>query len=357
MQGVSHTGLGNCALNTAKVLQQNGIFATPVPVKNIADLTNHLVSTPSVTHVIISALWAATADLSTLCDEFPRTQFAVLCHSNIAFLQVEPQAIKLFRQAIDLEQSKLNFHAAGNSPVFCEAVTNAYIRPCTYLPNLYYLDHTNDPAPPPWSKGELRIGLFGAMRDQKNIASQGMAALIIATRLKVQTKLFVSTGRNDGGAATRLFNALNNLIGGTPYLQVVPMDWMSWSDFVAFNASMHLDLQVSTSESYNQVAADCMSRGIGIVVSDAITWANPHWMAKVDDATDIARVGVALLNDPSVGRDGMVALQQHNAHGLHAWIRYIAHMQMGTGALAWPANGIPLRHMGRYPAAFGEING
>lgn len=349
---LSHTGLGNCALGTAKVLQQNGIYAIPLPATSIDDVTTYMQANPGVTHVVFSALWVPTAQMSAFCDAWPTAQIAVICHSNIAFLQAEPAAIVLFREMLALEQGKFNFHAAGNSEVFCNAIRNAYQRPCTLLPNLYYLDEAANATPPLWQGGgTLRLGLFGSMRDQKNVITNAMGALILATRLKAQANLYVSTGRNDGGAAPRLYQAMLNLVGSTPYLNVISLTWQSWPQFITSIGSMHLNFQCSTSESFNQVGADSMSQGVPIVVSDAITWAPPLWRAHIDDATSIAKVGVGLLQDPSAGRDGMAALQEHNADGLQSWMSYIVQNQIGHKT--WPANGVPLRFQGHHTSALG----
>ena len=48
--------------------------------------------------------------------------FSVVCHSNVGFLAADPQAIKNFREDLDLEQGALNFFAAGNSTRFVKFI-------------------------------------------------------------------------------------------------------------------------------------------------------------------------------------------------------------------------------------------
>lgn len=353
--GVSHTGLGNCALGTAKVLRQNGVAAQPLPVKTVDEIKAFLaVNYMTVTHVVISAFWVKTADLAWLCGTYPDIEFAVNCHSNFAFLQVEPNAPKLLMENLDLEQGQLNFHLGGNSASFCETVMNAYARPCTWFPNLYYLDQSNPDSPPLWRGGELRIGMFGAPRKQKNFGAQAECALIMARRLKAQATLYMNAGRNDNGEATTILSAVTNMIGNSQYLKLGLVQWQTASQFVQTIGSMHVNLQCSNTESFNQVSADSVSMGVPVVVSNAITWAPTSWQANPDDPSDQARVGIGLLYNPSAGYDGIAALQQHNAQGVWAWMNYISAGMFGVGSQQWTANGIPLRFQGRYAMGLGQ---
>jgi hypothetical protein len=86
---------------------------------------------------------------------------------------------------------------------------------------------------------------------------------------------------------------------------------------------MDLLLQPSYTESFNIVTADGVSEGLASVVSSAIDWAPKHWRADVDDALDIARVGVGLLHDPHAPRDGWEALAKHTADGLLSWRSFL----------------------------------
>src|ERR1700733_10580929 len=185
--GVSHTGLRVSCLNTAKVLVNAGLdvlvvpivsaFANPkIPGQNLDELIQQY----SPTHVVTAAFWEPIPDVSALSLKYPYVQFDVNCHSNIAFLQVEPKGISILRQLVDLEMSSTNFHVSGNSHNFVAAVTGSWKSPCAYLPNLYYLDGTTPTSQPLYAGGTLRIGCFGAPRPMKNLTVAAWAALGIA---------------------------------------------------------------------------------------------------------------------------------------------------------------------------------
>jgi hypothetical protein len=104
---VSHIGLGVTAAYTAKTLMANGIIAQAFPAFGADDIGNYVESQESsprpITHVIVMAQWIPTIFLAKLCRKFPHVKFTLNCHSNVGFLQAEPRAIDLLREAIDLE--------------------------------------------------------------------------------------------------------------------------------------------------------------------------------------------------------------------------------------------------------------
>src|SRR5580700_280171 len=165
---ISHIGLGVSALNTCKVLRRGGIIADVWPVVNAKDLSGRLQRDPA-THVVISAPWIPSAEIHALVTSNSATRFAVNCHSNVGFLQADSNGVRLVREAMEVEAAAHNFHLAGNSIKFCKWVRSAYTRPCTYLPNLYYLDSDFLPWRPLYGGGgPLRVGAFGATRPLKN---------------------------------------------------------------------------------------------------------------------------------------------------------------------------------------------
>lgn len=318
---ISHIGLGVSAISIAKVLRRHGIYAEVWPIVHARDLAERLQNQPA-THVAVSAPWIPSADLQRLTIAHPDTHFAVNCHSNVGFLQADANGVKLVREAMELEAGTFNFHLAGNSRRFCRWIRNAYGSPCTYLPNLYYLEESCIPSRPAYSCGTLRIGTFGATRPLKNFMSAAGAALEMARTLKVELELWVSAGRMEGGGDT-ILRAAHAMLDGVPGVRLVENGWEPWPKFRRTVGHMHLLLQPSYTESFNMVTADGVSEGVASVVSEAIDWAPEHWKASSDDVFDIARVGRHLLTDPRAAQDGLEALQTHNREALRAWMEFI----------------------------------
>lgn len=321
---VSHTGLAVSATNTARVLRSHGINALVRPVRNAAELEDRI-KTERPTHIVINALWIPTYDLALLIHRHMHVHFVVLCHSNMAFLQVEPNGIRLLREAVDLElESVGNFSVAANSRGGVRGVQDAWESPALYLPNLYFLDETVRPHRPKWSGGTLRIGAFGALRPLKNPTGSAFAALAIATNLGTNLEFHINVGRNDGGWADKLVRSVEAIMCHLPYARLVKDPWGPWPQFRHLVRHMHLLLQPSFTESFNVVTADGVAEGVPSVVSDVIEWAPDWWKAPPDDVQAIARTGRSLLTDAHTGRDGLEALQAHNADGVRVWSQFLS---------------------------------
>ncbi len=322
-KNISHIGLGVSAINTVKTLRRMGVQTEVWPILHSRDLRERLQREPA-SHVVISAPWIPSIEIQALVGAHPETRFAVNCHSNVGFLQADAQGVRLVREAMEIEAGTFNFHLAGNSAKFCKWVTSAYGAPCTFLPNLYYMENDMLPSRPLYRGGTLRIGAFGATRPLKNFMSAAGAALEIARSMKSDLELWLSAGRTEGGGDTILRSA-HAMLDGLPGVTLVENGWKSWPKFRQCVAHMHLLLQPSYTESFNMVTADGIAEGVPSVVSEAIDWAPEHWKAECDDVLDIARVGRRLLQDDHAARDGFEALKFHNEAGVRAWTAFLCH--------------------------------
>jgi len=319
-RNISHIGLGVAAINTAKVLIENGISTAVWPVINAEDLRCRLQAQPAE-QVIVSAPWIPSPELQSLANQFSNTQFTVACHSNVGFLQADRNGVKLVREVMELEAGSANIHLAGNSRRFCEWVRFAFGAPCAYLPNLYYLH--GEPVPPPraFHGGTLKIGVFGATRPLKNMMSAAGAALELSRSLRSPLELWVSGGRTEGGGEVVL-GAVKEMLNGLPGVSLILNGWQTWPQFRKTVASMNLLMQPSYTESFNMVTADGVAEGVASVVSSAIDWAPHDWKADVDDALAIARVGRRLLHDPMAAAEGRRALVEYVEHGVCAYKKF-----------------------------------
>jgi hypothetical protein len=315
-RAVSHIGLGVTALNAAKSMRAAGIQADVWPITSAADLRSQLTKS-TATHVVVSAPWIQTADLAQLCADFRDTRFAVNCHSNLGFLQADPSAMRLVREGLDLGRCTWNFQVAANCERLARWVESAYGSPCLRLPNVYYLGDRPAPKREPYTAGTLRIGAFGATRALKNLLTAAGAAVEIANARRADLEFWISSGRNEG--AGPVIEAVKQMMHGLAHVRLVENGWQTWPQFRQTVRHMHLLLQPSYTESFNVVTADGVAEGVPTVVSDAIEWAPASWKAKVDDAGDIARVGLKLLSSRSAAKQGHRALLKHNSTAFAHW--------------------------------------
>jgi hypothetical protein len=225
------------------------------------------------------------------------------------------------REGADLERTTWNFRVAANSQRLATWLTDAYGVPSTWLPNLYHLDHGARTARAPFRGGTLRIGAFGATRPLKNLMTAAGAAVQIASMLRTDAELWMSSGRNEGGGSVT--EAIRQMIQGVRHVRFVESGWQSWPQFRQTVRSMNLLLQPSYTETFNVVTADGVAEGVPSVVSEAIDWAPDGWKARVDDVDHIARVGLKLLDDKSAPRKGLRALEAWNRGAFRAWREFL----------------------------------
>jgi len=320
----SCVGLNVASYADAKVLRAHGISTFVFPVRHNVDVVkaiDHHNETHfhPLTHVIIAAPWLSLYDLKSLIEAYPAIQFVVLCHSNVGFLQADPEAILLLRRYYHLSHSHGNIKIGGNSKRFVHWLRRAYGfgREIVYLPNLYPFEK----APVKRWTGSLplKIGAFGAVRPEKNFLTAAAAALLIQTSLGIPVELHVSRGGEWGSA--EVASAVDQMCVHTG-VKVIRHDWQYWDKFIQVVADMDLLLQASYTESFNMITADGISVGVPSVVSSAIYWAPEAWKADSDDATEIAQVGLKLLNGWHAD-DGVKALAKHNEIGFRYWLRFL----------------------------------
>jgi hypothetical protein len=78
---------------------------------------------------VISAPWLPTADLAALAMLFHQVDFTVVSHSNVGFLQADPNGIRLLREAADLQTGSINCHIGANSRKFVHWWQDVYQQP------------------------------------------------------------------------------------------------------------------------------------------------------------------------------------------------------------------------------------
>jgi hypothetical protein len=322
---VSHIGLGVTAAYSAKTLQRHGYHAIALPIFGADDLTDYIKKhedTQPVTHALIMAQWIPTRFLAKLARDFPRIKFGMKCHSNIGFLQAEPPAIDLLREAIDLETGLPNFYACSNNLRLCTALQHMYTRPVTYLPNLYYL-HGKEPVHRPlWNGGLLRVGAFGSLRVYKNFSTAIAASIELTQLLKCHSEIWINAGRSDG-AGNVVYRTAHAWTKGLSNITLRELHWTSWPEFKRVVGAMNILMQPSYTETFNNVTADGLSEGVASVVGPSIEWAPHGWKAEPDYSSEVAATARRLLFDPHAAKEGYHALQHYVRDGLSYWKEFL----------------------------------
>jgi hypothetical protein len=323
----SCVGLNVAGFATAEVLRDAGVDVTVFPVRHNIDLVHAIdeyneTHDERLTHVVISAPWLTVYDLKSLLYGFPDIHFAILSHSNVGFLQADPEGVRLLRQYHELSKGFTNLSVGGNSERFAEWMNCAYGEngesdcDIVHLPNLYPIWNACSTT---WDFGPLKIGAFGAVRPYKNFMTAAGAALVLQRWLNVPVEFHMSAG---GEIDDMVAPAIAQIFEGTDVTLVVH-PWRYWDDFINLIGDMDLLMQPSYTESFNMITADGILRGVPSVVSTAIRWAPNCWKADSDDAMDVARVAMDLLFDRRYRMAGIPALRKHNEKALEKWAEFL----------------------------------
>lgn len=244
----------------------------------VVDTTEHAISAISrfkPSKVIIQAIWCSEGDLKKMITLFPKTKFYIHIHSNIPFLASEGFSIHRIHEAIN----------AGAQVIFNDIRATDIFKNSIYLPNIY----TPKTVRVEKQGGDyINIICGGSIRLMKDHLSQAMASILYAERLGKKVRFYCNMSRSEGGDELKM-----NLLSLFRYKkghEIVSIPWMSHLEFIKYCAGMDMGLQVSMSESFNIVAADYVSAGIPMVVSNEIGWADARCWASSGDPSGIADV-------------------------------------------------------------------
>lgn len=327
-KGISHIGLGVAAMANTEALK-NEVSATVFPTRHNIDIMQAIVKYQQenkvpLTHIVVSAPWISTRDMSALVNHFSMMQWVVVSHSNVGFLQADPQGVHLLRDYIELTHKYDNFSVGGNSERFCNWLDEAYNTKSILLPNMYPTSFFNTRIVHDIKasfRKTIKIGSFGAIRPLKNQLTACAAAIIISKRMKKPVEFHLSAGREEGGGNVAL-SAIQQMTQDVPNFELVLDGWCGWLEHREHVKTMDLLIHPSYTESFNLCTADGVSQGVPVVGSHAIHWLPEHWKADSDNALEIAKVGIQLLNDGAA--DGIAALKKHNDFGMKNWKKFLA---------------------------------
>ncbi len=319
----SCVGLNVAGFTTAKYLKEHGINTTVFPVRHNVDIVRSIdkyneTHTSKLTHVVISAPWLSIYDIECLVKNFSDIQFVILSHSNVGFLQADPYGVRLLRKYAELSKTYKNLRVGGNSLRFVEWFKISYNEDCVCLPNLYPTPKIKSKM---WSgNSPIKIGIFGAIRPEKNFMTAAASAIAIRSILKIPIEIHMSTGGENCKSTT--LQSITEMTENIEGVSLICHNWETWDKFIQLIKQMDLMFQLSYSESFNMITADGIFCGVPSVVSPVIYWAPDSWKTDIDDTLKAAKVGIKLLTTDQkyVGSD---SLMFHNVKSLKYWVEFL----------------------------------
>ena len=286
------SGLLNSARFIIDMLKHDGIDVELVQVVDNNDIDRE-VTKYKPTHVIIEALWVVPSKFEVLQRLHPNVQWIVRGHSELPFLAQEGVAVSWITQYVQYQNVKFaanSEHSVRDIRIIVKAANPTWsyakvVEKVPYLPN-YYPHHIRVPAvkKKPESKF-VDIACFGAIRPLKNQLIQAVAAIEYANLEKKTLRFHTNATRVETQGDPVLRN-LEALFEATPH-QLIKHPWMPHEEFLKLLKQMDMGMQVSFSETFNIVAADCVVTGLPIVVSPEISWATSWCQAEPTNSEDI----------------------------------------------------------------------
>lgn len=322
------SGLRNSASFVVDMLNQNGTESKLVEVVD-NNAIDREVKEYRPTHVIIEAFWVVPEKFEVLQRLHPYVKWIIRNHSEMPFLASDGVALDWTLKYLTYR----NVYIAPNSVKAyndtCKIVESAYGRKhpirkrIIYLPNFYNIKQNVVTRTP--IGDTINVGCFGAIRPMKNHLVQAIAAISYAQKNNKKLKFHINVARieNQGNNVLKNLRGLFNNLGDN--YELVEHGWLQHDDFLKLIEGMDIGLQASLTESFNIVAADFVSRGIPIVVSNEIDWMPSHFYCRPTDSSDIERtMENVLFGFGFLGKAGFAlrSLNKYNKRSEYIWLRY-----------------------------------
>ncbi len=269
-----------------------------------------LVKTRHPRIVVLMAFWVPIATVENLARKFPGTTFVIKNHSGPQFLAQEKEGWNLLFAVADLAARMPNVRLAAIKSE-CVASLRALGIDAVELPNVYTPAEIERPLAVERLPG-FHVGLFGAYRALKNAVGTVFALAAAARQAGEKVTLHVNGTRSECGAVSdaRVIPELCRRAG----IGFEHHGWLEHEPFKRLAGSMTIALQPSFSETYNYVAADCVTAGTPVVGSDAIYWLPKAWRVNPDSPAQLATAILAARRWPIAA--GLAALRHDNTVAL-----------------------------------------
>jgi predicted aconitase with swiveling domain len=286
------SGLLNSARFIVDMLRKTGIAVELVQVVDNNDIDRE-VTRYKPTHVVIEALWVVPSKFDVLQRLHPHVQWIVRGHSELPFLAQEGVAVNWITKYVQFKNVKFaanSEHSVRDIRAIIKAANPTWshtkvAEKVPYLPNYY----PHDKKIPAYKKPESKfidVACFGAIRPLKNQLVQAVAAIEYANLEGKILRFHTNATRVETQGDSVLKN-LEALFEATPPHQLIKHSWMPHEEFLKLLKQMDVAMQVSFSETFNIVAADCVVTGLPIVVSPEVSWATSWCQAEPTNSEDI----------------------------------------------------------------------
>ena len=324
--GTSKSGLFNSAKFVVNALRHWLGLESKIEVVidgNSIDREVHLYK-PDV--IILEALWCTPTKIKELLRLYPTKTWVIRIHSKTPFLANEGIAIMWLKELSEIAKHHPNLFIGFNAKETYKEFKEIGYHNSVFLPNFYFPDHHehSDIVDNPcfYDNKGVNIGCFSAIRPMKNQLIQAIAAIEYANKHHRRLYFHINATRIEQNGSQVLKN-IQALFQNTKHT-LVEWPWLDHGTFLTLISKMDMCLQVSLSESFNIVAADCVHMNVPTVVSKEIGWM--PFFCKVDpgSAGEIAKKIAFVLEYPLLSTiSASLCLDSYNMKSLFAWKKFL----------------------------------
>ena len=319
---INSSGLSNSANFVNDMLNKIDMSsAVEIAIDN--NCIDRLVTEHSPKIVIIEALWVVPEKFNVLVNLHPDVKWIVRLHSEISFMSQEGIAYDWIIKS----QMYKNVFIGTNSVRMKKSLeklnrSTQNDKEILYLPNYY--DTSTFVKKEKVKKDWIDIGCFGAIRPLKNHMIQALAAIEYAEKKNIGLRFHINSTRLEMKGEPILHN-LRALFDNHFNHELVEHEWLEHDEFTSLCKEMDAVMQVSYSETFNIVAADALSVGTPILVSDEVPFSSWWFTAKVNDQTDICKK-LSRVIDYSYANilAHKSRLMQYNESSMSSWKKLIS---------------------------------
>lgn len=320
------SGLYNSANFVCEMLIKNEFESKLVEVID-ANFIDREVFHYRPTHVILEAIFVPPSKFIELTKLHPKVKFIIRNHSEVPFLSTEGNGFDWLLKYTKFKNVFISNNSENINEDFVKLIEISQElsraeaqEKVIYLPNYYWPG--NKMKKIDYAADEINIGCFGACRILKNPVIQAVAAIEFAAKINKKLRFHINGTRVEGGGAPVL-KTLQTLFGHFKNCKLIEHPWRPHPEFLALIDKMDVGMQVSFSESFNIIAANFVDRGVPIVVSPEIKWADPLSHIHPTKTDFIVQKLNSVYHDDYIVRLNKSLLRKYSEKSEKLWINFL----------------------------------
>lgn len=304
------------AENNSKYLNSINIKSKVISVKS-ADYIDTVIKENKPRIVIIETIWVSINHLRNIVSNNIIEKLIVRIHSDVPYFSIETIGFRWINDFLSLPN---NVYLASNSVNFSNSLSRLYDKEIYYLPNLYDYEYSFKHRE---QSNVLNVGIFGAIRLLKNTLTGVIASIIFAKENNKKLNLYINNLTSDIGNNVLL--NIKMLLNDYPNVKLFINPYLDGDKYKNLIQSLDLGLQLSFSETFNNVAGDFVNNGVPIIYNDEIDWLKTSLKVSSTNINEIVSIiskAYSLRNNENFLNGQYNNLKEYNKRASNIWLDF-----------------------------------